>query len=558
MIRKAKGLGALALLGAAALAIAGCAPGNTAPPSANPEDQNSLPSTAWVRADAADVQDGGDLTLAVDSLPVNWNNFHIDGNEANTNDIVAAMQGGPIKIDESGKPVVDENYASSVELTNESPQTVEIKLNPDAKWEDGTPITVADYQATWKANNGTNPDYVVISTTGWDQISSVEQGENEFDVIMTFSSVYADWQGLLSQVLPASVGNDPTAFNTGYLTTALPSSGPFKLASLDTTAGIATLDRNPNWWGQTPKLDTVVFRAVSQDQQGTSFSNGEIDALNISANADLYQTAQNVQGAQIQASNGLTWTHITMRASDGPLADVNVRKAVASIVNREQIANTANSPVGVPAITQGSYVFMPGQDGYTDEALPYDTDAGAKYLEDAGYTKDGDSWVKDGTPLSFSVTVPADTATNIQRAEQIQADLGEFGIPVELNAVPVGGYFSEYIIPGDFQMVTFSWRGTAYPISSSESLFSPVDSAQNYTGITDDRLAGLWEEANTELDPDARLQTAEEIDKVLWEYVPIIPIAPLPEVYAVSEGLVNWGARQFETIDWTIVGFANA
>lgn len=558
MIRKAKGLSALALLGAAALAIAGCAPGNTAAPSANPEDQNALPSTAWQRADAADVQDGGSLTLAVDSLPVNWNNFHIDGNEANTNDIVAAMQGGPIKIGEDGKPVVDENYASSVELTNESPQTVEITLNPDAKWEDGTPITVADYQATWKANNGTNPDYVVISTTGWDQISSVEQGENEFDVVMTFSSVYADWQGLLSQVLPASVGNDPTVFNTAYLSTALPSSGPFKLASFDSTAGIATLDRNPNWWGATPKLDTVVFRAVSQDQQGTSFSNGEIDALNISANADLYQTAQNVAGAQIQASNGLTWTHITMRASDGPLADVNVRKAVASLVNREQIANTANSPVGVPAITQGSYVFMPGQDGYTDEALPYDVDAGAAYLEDAGYTKDGDSWVKDGTPLTLTVTVPADTATNVQRAEQIQADLGEAGIPVELTAVPVGGYFSEYVIPGDFQMVTFSWRGTAYPISSSESLFSPVDSAQNYTGITDDRLAGLWEEANTELDPDARLQTAEEIDKVLWEYVPIIPIAPLPEVYAVSEGLVNWGARQFETIDWTIVGFANA
>ncbi|BFM23048.1 peptide/nickel transport system substrate-binding protein [Microbacterium testaceum] len=558
MTRKAKALGALALLSAAALAIAGCAPGNTAAPSANPDDQNSLPSTAWVRADAADVQDGGTLTLAVDSMPVNWNNFQIDGNEANTNDIISAMQGGPIKIDESGKPVVNEDYASSVELTNESPQTVEIKLNPDAVWEDGTPITVADYQATWKANNGSNPEYVVISTTGWDQIESVEQGTDEFDVIITFSSVYADWQGLLGQILPATVANDPNTFNTGYLTKALPSSGPFLLGSFDSTAGIATLERNPKWWGQAPKLETIVYRAVSQDQQGTSFSNGEIDALNISANADLYQTAQNVQGAEIQASNGLTWTHITMRASDGPLADVNVRKAVASIVNREQIANTANSPVGVPAITQGSYVFMPGQDGYTDESLPYDTDAGAKYLEDAGYTKDGDSWVKDGTPLKFSVTVPADTATNIQRAEQIQADLSEFGIPVDLNTVPVGGYFSDYIIPGDFEMVTFSWRGTAYPISSSESLFSPVDSAQNYTGITDPQLADLWQKANTDLDPDSRLKTAEEIDKVLWSYVPIIPIAPLPNVYAVKQGLVNWGATQFETVDWTIVGFQNS
>ncbi|MDQ1178296.1 ABC transporter family substrate-binding protein [Microbacterium sp. SORGH_AS_0421] len=557
-MRKAKALSALALLSAAALAIAGCAPGNTAAPSANPEDQNSLPSTAWVRADAADVKDGGTLTLAVDSMPVNWNNFQIDGNEVNTNNIVAAMQGGPIRIGEDGKPVVDQNYASSVELTSTDPQKVEIKLNPDAKWEDGTPITVADYQATWKANNGSNPAYVVISTTGWDQISSVEQGTDQFDVVITFSSVFADWQSLFGQVLPASVANDPNTFNTGYLTKALPSSGPFKLASFDSTAGVATLDHNPNWWGPKPKLDTVVFRAVSQSQQGTSFSNGEIDALNISSNADLYQTAQNVPGAEIQASNGLTWTHITMRASSGPLADVNVRKAVASIVNRGQIANNANSPVGVPAITQGSYIFMPGQDGYTDESLPYDVDAGTKYLEDAGYTKDGDSWTKDGTALSFTVTVPADTTTNIQRAEQIQADLAEVGIPVELVSVPVGSYFSDYVIKGDFEMVTFSWQGTAYPISSSRSLFTPVDSAQNYTGIADPRLDALWAKANSELDPDARLQTAQEIDKVLWESVPIIPIAPLPNVYAVKQGLVNWGATQFETIDWTIVGFANS
>lgn len=558
MIRKAKGLSALALLGAAALAIAGCAPGNTAAPSANPEDQNSLPSTAWQRADAADVQDGGTVTLAVSSLPVNWNTLQIDGNERDFNDIADTMRGGPFKISENGEPVVDENYAVSAELTSDSPQVVEIKLNPEAVWEDGSPITVADYVATWQATNGTNPEYIPVSTSGWDQISSIEQGENEYDVIVTFSSPYADWQGLFEYVLKASVASDPTTFNTGYTSQAVPSSGPFRVASIDTTAGVVTLERNPNWWGETPKLDTVVFQAVSQDQQGASFSNGEIDGLYISANADLYQTAQNVAGAEIQASNGLTWTHITMNASSGPLADVNVRKAVASIVNREQIASTANSPVGVPPITQGSYIFMPGQDGYTDEALPYDTDAGAGYLEDAGYTKEGDSWVKDGTPLTFSVTVPADTATNIQRAEQMQADLTEFGIPVELNSVPAGGYFSEYIIPGDFEMVTFSWVGTAFPISSSESLFSPVDSEQNFTGITDDRLEALYEEANTELDPDARLSTAQEIDKVLWDYVPIIPIAPLPNVYAVKEGLVNWGATQFETIDWTIVGFANA
>lgn len=554
--RTVKALGALAMLGASALVIAGCSAGNTGGPSDAPTDAAELPTTDWVRADAADVQDGGDLTLAVSALPVNFNIYQIDGNESDTNDIVETTLGGPFKIDESGVPVLDENYASSAEITSEDPQVVEIKLNPDAVWEDGTPITVADYRATWQALNGTNEEYVPASTAGYEDIASVEQGDDEFHVIITFSSVYADWQALLTSVLKESIASDPAVFNEGFLTQGMPSSGPFMFTDIDVTGQVITLERNPMWWGETPKLDRILFQAVSQDQQGSSFANGEIDALYISASADLYETAQTVDGADIQATNGLTWTHVTMNAKEGPLADVNVRKAVASIVNREQIAAAANTPVGVPAVTQGDYIFMPGQDGYTDDALPYDPDAGAAFLEEAGYSQDGDSWVKDGEPLELTVTVPADTATNIQRAEQVQADLGEFGIPVEIVSVPVGGYFSDYVIPGDFEMVTFSWVGTAFPISSSEALFYPLDSESNFTGTTDEALGDLYDQANAELDPEARIEIANEINATIWEYVPMFPIAPLPNVWAVKDGLVNYGATQFETIDWTIVGWA--
>jgi peptide/nickel transport system substrate-binding protein len=553
---RAKAFGSLAMLGVTALVVAGCTAGNTAAPSDAATDAAELPSTDWVRADASEVQDGGSVTLAVSSLPANFNIYQIDGNESDTNDIVETTLGGPFTIDESGAPVINENYASSAEVTSEDPQVVEIMLNPDAVWEDGTPVTVADYAATWQANNGSNEAFINVSTAGWDQIESVEQGDDEYHLVVTFSSIYADWQGLFLSVLKESVASDPAAFNEGFLTTAMPSNGPFTITNVDTTGQVVTAERNPLWWGETPKLDRILFQAVSQDQQGSSFANGEIDALYISSNADLYETAQTVEGADIQATNGLTWTHVTMNASDGPLADVNVRKAVASIVNREQIAAAANTPVGVPPVTQGDYIFMAGQEGYVDAALPYDIEAGAAFLEEAGYTQEGDEWVKDGEALELTVTVPADTATNIQRAEQVQADLGEFGIPVELVTVPVAGYFSEYVIPGDFEMVSFSWVGTAFPISSSEALFYPLDSEQNFTGTTDEALGDLWDQANTELDPEARIEIANEINETIWGYVPMFPIAPLPEVWAVADGLVNYGATQFETIDWTLVGWA--
>ncbi|MBZ6372495.1 ABC transporter family substrate-binding protein [Microbacterium aurum] len=558
-IRSAKALSSLAMLGAAALIVTGCAAGNTASPTGSPSEAAELPATAWVRADAADVQDGGTLTLAVGSLPVQFNINEVDGNESDTNDIVAATTGGPIKVEEDGTPVVDENYASSAEVTSDDPQIVEIKLNPNAVWEDGTPITVADYQAYWQAQNGTNEAYTPASTAGFEDIASIEQGTDEYDMIVTFSSVYADWQALFTGgLLPAAISSDPEAYNNGYREKAVPSSGPFRISNIDVTGQVVTLERNPAWWGETPKLETVLYKAVSQDQQGSSFANKEIDALYISANADLYQTAQTRDDADIQTSGGLTWTHVTMNAKSGPLSDVNVRKAVASIVNREGIAASANTPVGAPPVTQGDYIFMPGQNGYEDKALPYDLDAGAKFLEDAGYTKDGDTWTKDGEQLKLTITVPADTATNIQRSEQVQADLGDFGIPVELETVPAQQYFSDYVIPGNFEMVSFSWVGTPFPISSSEALFYPLDSESNFTGTTDDRLGDLYDQVNAELDPAKRVDIAKQINDVIWDYVPMFPLAPLPNVYAVKDGLVNWGATQFETIDWTTVGWANS
>ena len=557
-MKNAKAFGSLAMLGAAALIVTGCAAGNTGPSDDASSEAVELPATAWVRADAAEVTDGGTLTLGVSQFPSNFNINQIDGNEADTNDIVEPTMGGPFKIAEDGTPELDENYAVSAEVTSEDPQVVEIKLNPEAVWEDGTPITVADYQAYWQAQNGTNEAYLPASTAGWEDVASVEQGDDEFHVVVTFSSVYADWQAMFTpSLLPASISSDPALYNDGYRTQPVPSSGPFRIAEVDTTGQVLTLERNPAWWGETPKLETIYFRTVSQDQQGSSFANDELDALYISANADLYSTAQSREDAEIQTSGGVTWTHVTMNAKEGPLSDVNVRKAVASAVNREQIAASANTPVGAPAVTTGDFIFMPGQEGYEDKAYPYDLEAAKGFLEEAGYTETDGGWEKDGEALELSVTVPADTATNIQRAEQVQADLGDFGIPVELTTVPANNYFSDYVIPGDFEMVSFSWVGTAFPITSSEALYYPLDSESNFTGVTDESLGDLWATANSELDPAARIETAKEINDVIWEYVPMFPIAPLPNVYAVKDGLVNWGATQFETIDWTVVGWAS-
>ena len=559
MKRKSTVFAALAVLSASALLLTACAPGNTAEDSPAASESKVLPTTAWETAAAADVQGGGTLNLSIDSLPANWNTYQVDGNESDTVNTVAPTTGGPIRVAADGTTTVDPNYATSVEVISEDPQVIEVKLNPAAVWEDGTPITYKDYVSTWTAMNGSNEAYSPASTAIFDQISAIESTGTDFDFTVTFDSINADWASIFTSVLPAVVTSTPEAFNTGYVTTPMPSSGPFIISTIDTVGQVATLTRNPLWWGEAAKLETIIVKVISGASAATSFGNSETDVLYISSNADAYQTAEKRADAEIQASGGLTWTHVTMNGSKGPLADVELRRAIGHAVNRGLISESANTPVGVDATTQGSYIFMPGQKGYEDnvgDAIGYDVAAAEKLLDDAGYSAGDDGMrEKDGKALELSITVPADTPTNKQRAVQVQADLKEVGVAVELNEVPTAKYFSDYIIPGDFEMTSFSWVGTPWPISSSEALFSPVDSESNFTGITDEKLSALYDEANTELDADKRIVIANKIDKVLAAYVPIIPIAPLPNVYAVKSGLVNYGATQFETVDWSIVGW---
>ncbi len=56
---------------------------------------------------------------------------------------------------------------------------------------------------------------------------------------------------------------------------------------------------------------------------------------------------------------------------------------------------------------------------------------------------------------------------------------------------------------------------------------------QNFPGVADERLDDLWAKANAELDPEARLEIAKEIDKIIMGEAVTIPLAARPNQYAI-------------------------
>lgn len=531
------------------------------------EEASELPNTGWERAEYDQVEDGGTLRLAVTQMPNTWNYYHTNGALVDLNEILDPIWPGSFTAAEDGEAVLNPDTIVSAEITNEDPQIVTVKYNPDGVWEDGSPITIKDFAAQWKACSGSDEAFQVASTTGWSDIADVRETDDEFTGEIEYSSTFPDWIQYLYPSLPESISSDPTEFNEGYVTTPTPSYGPFKVGDIDQTGEVITLVRNENWWGQAPKLETIIFSVVSQAQMPSAFANAEIDSIRI-ADGDTYSQASSRSDSVIQKTNGVTWTHVTLNVTgdDNPLADVTVREAVARAINRDAVGQAVVGPLEAPVVPVDNFVFMPGQDGYedsfaagTDGPLEYDADAAGALLDEAGWELNGDVREKDGAQLTLSVTVPADTKSNSDRARQIQTDLNAVGFAVELETVPSDAYFDDYVDTGDFEMVTFSWQGTLFPQQSSANLFYPATSGQNYTGLDlDSELEELAGSMQTELDPEARMAASNEFSSIVAASFSVIPFYATPEIYGVSEGIVNYGASLFETIDWTTVGFKAA
>jgi peptide/nickel transport system substrate-binding protein len=513
-----------------------------------------LPTTAWSRAKPESVKPGGRLRLAVTALPGNFNPVQADGVGATTNQVLGPTTGSPVRVTSDGGWRVDPDYASAVDVVDKRPLAVRVRLNRDAVWQDGTPITARDMRAFHRAMSGEVDGLEVASTDGYDDIDSVERGDDRFEYTVTFDMPRSDWPRYVYPRLPAHVSTKPKVFNNGFRSKAVPSNGPFVVTSVNAKTGTITEKRNPRWWGRQPRLEQVVWRIADPAVQAEAFAADELDAVTL--DGSTFEDAD--ESGTVQAAGGAQWSHLTLNGGRGALKDANVRRAVAAAIDRQALAAAAGKEVGVPGRTAGSVMLVPGQRGYRDVAgkeLTAGQDEARALLEKAGYTQRNGKAVRDGRPLTLRLPVPSDTPRSEARVKAMAGDLEAVGITLKTPTIKASRFFRDTVVPLDFDLVTFTWPASPFPVEAAARRFRPIDSPENYTGVAAKRLDRHWDDAITTLDDDDRADIIHDLDARLVRQAVVIPLAVLPEVVAVKDGLVNFGAATFEQPDFTTVGF---
>ena len=243
------------------LALAGCSASNQETPSAGGTAE--VGSTNDINPqDVANLQQGGNLRVAVNDFPPNFNSLHIDGNTGEVASVMRPTMPRAFRISADGSATVNTDYFTSIELTGTDPQVVTYTINPKAVWSDGTPITWEDLQSQINATSGKDKRFAFAAPYGADQVAKVERGVDDRQAIITFATRFSDWRAMFAasqMLLPKSSTATPEAFNRAQLTTPGPSAGPFIISNLDRGAKRITLTRNPKWWGEPPVLDSITY-----------------------------------------------------------------------------------------------------------------------------------------------------------------------------------------------------------------------------------------------------------------------------------------------------------
>lgn len=537
--------------------LTGCSAGKLGAPSAGGNAQVGTTSDINPQ-NPATLQDGGSLRLALSEFPPNFNTLNIDGNTGDVGSIVRPTMPRAFIIGADGSATVDTNYFTRIELTKTNPQVVTYTINPKATWSDGTPITWEDIAAQIHATSGVDKAFAIAAPNGSDRVASVVRGADDRQAVMTFAKPYAEWRGMFAgnaMLLPKSMTADPVVFNKGQLAHPGPSAGPFIVSSVDRAAQRIVLTRNPKWWGKTPRLDNITFLVLDDFARLPALQNNSIDATGV-GNLDQLTVARRTKGISIRRASAPAWNHFTFNGATGSiLADKALRRAIAKGIDRQMIAAVTQRGLANDPVPLNNHVYVAGQRGYQDNSavVAYDPEQAKRELDALGWKLNGRFREKDGRQLVIR-DVLYDAQSNRQFAEIAQNNLAQIGVQLQLDVKAGGGFFTNYVNVGDFDITQFSWLGDAFPLSGLTQIYASHGEG-NFGKIGSPEIDAKIEQTLAELDPAKARTLANDVDKLVWDEVFSLPLTQSPGDLAVRSSLANYGATGLADLDYTAIGF---
>ena len=499
------------------------------------------------------IKDGGTATFPVAEVGPDFNYFSVNGNTTYMKWFWLCYNSAvvPFRCNATAsKFEPDPNFVDSSSVKEvDGKEVVTINIAEKATFNDGTPIDWRAVEAEWTVNNGKNSDYTPASTDGWSQVESVTKGDSDKQAIITFSQPYYPYEALVGFLHPSAA--TPEVFNNGWKMNPHNEwgCGPFVVDSVDEAQ--ITFKRNPKWWGDVAKLESITFKQMEAQAQFNAFKNGEIDATELGqqGTGEMLSNFQGMDKVEIRRSDSKSIACLEVNTTRDVLSDIEVRKALMQCINTETILGIVYQGVNWKEDRLSSLSILPWMDGYEDN-LPQDVSANItadaqiaaakKTLEDAGYELGSDGYyAKGGKQVAFGFTTIGDSNVTKNRAAAIQKMAKDAGMNITIDNKPSSD-FSKTLVGGQWDVFLFGWSSSSATYNNGGQLFGST-SESNFTHAGSKELDAKFLAVTGIEDHAKQMKAFNEAEKEALKSYAFIPLYSGADVIVCKKGLANWG-----------------
>ena len=417
------------------------------------------------------------------------------------------------------------------------------KLNKNAKWSNGDPVTADDFVWSWKRiltaslgsqypdmlyylvgayeyHNGQIDNFDKVGVKALDTHTLKVNLKNPTPFFIGLLSHYSTWPVHKETVLKHGDIDD----RNGEWTRPgnFVCNGPFQLKTWELNNKIV-VEKNPHYYDASMvRLNEIHYYPVSNVMtEDRMFRAGQLHLTSSmpTQKCPIYIEEKN-PNLKIDPYMGTYFYRIN--TENETLSDVRVRKALAYSIDRQLLVDKVTQCGQIPA-----YSFTPpGSNGYQPSTeIPYDPVLAKQLLAEAGYSSDNPF---PKLEILFNTNEGhRKVALAIQQMWQ-----NELGIEVELVNQDWKVYLSREMV-GDFQISRAGWIGDYEDPNTFLDLMRP-NRGNNKTGWENMEFDALVEEANTINDQEKRYELLNEAEKILIDNMPIIPLYTYVRVYQLS------------------------
>lgn len=415
--------------------------------------------------------------------------------------------------------------ATAWEFTGDS--TLTLNLREGVVWHDGQPFTAEDVAFTINRLAST-PELVRHALFA--DVVNIEILD-EFVIAITTEAPSPLLPNTLAasgaQILPKHAieesGSDHFAFNPI-------GTGPYSFVEYRPDDRLVLKAFDDHWRGVAPYED-LTFRVIGENTTAVSeLITGGVDLTAVPpSDTERVENSDRVSLLTQPTNRVVHWTFNT--AEGQVTADPLVRKAITHALDPNIFIDVLENGFGTPTKIRAGQADAFKPDGYFGESH-YDPELSVALLAEAGYG-----------PGELTVVLGG-ASSIIDRAELTAAMLEAVGINPVIELYESSVWSSRYWTPGEFMnMAAVGSSNSTYDYGDTlTDLVCPTGAHSQRSHWCNEEFSDLVTAANSELDPDKRLEMLTQATEILMEEMPQAYVYNSASFLGLSNS-VNWEPR---------------